>query len=115
MNDATRLPAPSATSSRFGLTLYANRAAVCFAATMLSRNPMTAINLRESGQWRRGTENTHMAVDVVLLRKRTLRLRSGKAKMCFPCVMGMLPKTATPSPAQSNSLLRTTRVSQCFA
>lgn len=38
-------PAPNATSSRFGLMLYPNLAAFCFAATILSRNPTTEISL----------------------------------------------------------------------
>lgn len=44
--EATRLAAPRATSSRLGLIEYPNRAAFCFAATMLSRKPTTAIILK---------------------------------------------------------------------
>ena len=40
-----RFAAPRATSSRFGLMEYEYRAAFCFAATMLSRNPTIEINL----------------------------------------------------------------------
>ena len=45
MKEPARLAAPSATSSRLGLMEYPKRAAFCFAATMLSRKPTTAINL----------------------------------------------------------------------
>lgn len=44
-NDAMMLPAPRATSSRFGLMLWPYFAAFCLAETMLSRNPATAIIL----------------------------------------------------------------------
>lgn len=44
-NEDTMLPAPRATNSRFGEIEYPNRCAFCFAATMLSRNPMTVIKL----------------------------------------------------------------------
>ena len=40
------LPAPRATSSRFGLMLYPNLPAFCFAATILSKNPTTEMSLR---------------------------------------------------------------------
>ena len=45
MNDPAMLPAPRATSSLFGLMLCPKRAAFCLAATILSKNPMTEINL----------------------------------------------------------------------
>ena len=45
-NAPMMLPAPSATSSRFGLMLCPKRAAFCFAATMLSRKPTTEMSLR---------------------------------------------------------------------
>lgn len=44
-NEAARLDAPSATSSRLGLIEYPKRDAFCLAATMLSRNPTTQISL----------------------------------------------------------------------
>jgi hypothetical protein len=46
MNDATKLPAPRATSSRLGEIMYPNRDAFCLAATMESRKPTTAMRLR---------------------------------------------------------------------
>lgn len=46
MNEPTRLPAPSATSSRFGLMECPKRAPFCLADTMLSRNPMMEITLQ---------------------------------------------------------------------
>ena len=45
INDATRLPAPSATSSRFGEMEYPKRDAFCLAETIESRKPMTEIKL----------------------------------------------------------------------
>lgn len=45
--EETRLAAPRATSSRLGLIEYPKRVAFCFAATMLSRKPTTAIILVE--------------------------------------------------------------------
>jgi hypothetical protein len=44
-NEPTRLAAPRATSSLFGLIECENRAPFCFAATMESRKPMMAIRL----------------------------------------------------------------------
>ena len=45
IKDAARFAAPRATSSRLGLIEYPKRAAFCFAATMLSKKPTTAIRL----------------------------------------------------------------------
>ena len=47
-NAPARFAAPRATSSRFGLIEYEYRAAFCFAATMLSRNPTIEINLNKN-------------------------------------------------------------------
>lgn len=47
-NDPARLAAPSATSSRFGLIGWPKRSPFCFAATMLSKNPMTVTRLSNS-------------------------------------------------------------------
>jgi hypothetical protein len=46
IKEATRLAAPRATSSRLGLIEYPKRDAFCFAATMLSRKPTTAMMLK---------------------------------------------------------------------
>lgn len=43
--EPTRFAAPKATSSRLGLIEYPKRAELCFAATILSRNPITDIML----------------------------------------------------------------------
>ena len=43
--EPVKLATPSATSSRLGLIEYPNRAAFCFAATMLSKKPTTDIKL----------------------------------------------------------------------
>lgn len=45
IKEPAKLPAPSATSSRLGLIEYPNRAAFCFAETMLSKKPTTDIRL----------------------------------------------------------------------
>lgn len=45
MKDPAMLLAPNATSSRFGLMEYPNRAPFCFAATILSRKPIMAMRL----------------------------------------------------------------------
>ena len=45
MTEPAKLAAPSATSSRLGLTEYPKRAAFCFPATMLSKKPTTDIRL----------------------------------------------------------------------
>ena len=45
IKEPAKLPTPSATSSRLGLIEYPNRAALYFAATMLSKKPTTDIKL----------------------------------------------------------------------
>ena len=45
IKEPAKLPTPSATSSRLGLIEYPNRAALYFAATMLSKKPTTDIIL----------------------------------------------------------------------
>jgi hypothetical protein len=45
IKEPTKLPTPSATSSRLGLIEYPNRAPLYFAATMLSKKPTTDIKL----------------------------------------------------------------------
>ena len=56
-NDAARFDAPSATSSRLGLIEYPKRDPFCLAATILSRNPMTQINLQEGFNVAAGKES----------------------------------------------------------
>lgn len=46
--ELARLAAPRATSSRLGLIEWPKRAAFCFAATMLSRKPTTAMILKDN-------------------------------------------------------------------
>jgi hypothetical protein len=45
IKEPAKLPTPSATSSRLGLIEYPNRAALYFAATILSKKPTTDIKL----------------------------------------------------------------------
>ena len=45
IKEPAKLPTPSATNSRLGLIEYPYRAALYFAATMLSKKPTTDINL----------------------------------------------------------------------
>ena len=108
INEPTILLAPRATNSLFGLMLYPNRPAFCFAATMLSRNPAIEIKLftmakSDSCRIKKTEKNTNTAVEVVFRRNLSVTLRRGKSIKCFPVFMGTEPRISTPSSSQSNS------------
>jgi len=66
--DPIRLAAPSATSSRFGLMVQPKRSAFCFAATVLSKNPMMVIKLNGVNMCESKRKlYTYTAVEVVYL------------------------------------------------
>ena len=101
MKEPTKLPTPSATSSRLGLIEYPNRAALYFAATMLSKKPTTDIKLlrlisTDAIKSRRG-DQTDMAAEVVRRRYLMLELLRGNSRRDSPVFILTEPRISTPS------------------